>query len=436
MSGKLTGLDAETGDKRWERALNRWTSSPPISADELIWIGLHPKSIAALNPLTGDTVSEQSGQAYIGGAQYYCRRGKLLPAVSATAPRPAGSAEPVRANGLTIAAYGEGTMRAFDAEGALVWEKKIGKGFEAPPAVWGGRIYAPSIDGNLYALSMGEAEPTEPMQMVESIHGSAPTRSAPSFEAEEGPLFNVGMRVPFLEARNGWARVKDPNGMERWMAPGAWAAMEPSPQSASFQQNRIWCSIEDHLELPPGAELPVWSPDGKRAAYFMRSHTGNYWRASSVWLYDAESGFARRAASGALLNPRLSWSPDSRWTAFEIYEEEGPGVWFINAEGGKPRKLINGEAPAWSPIRHQLAFIQHQGGEDALARINSNGTELVYTAHYALEGRAEDYRPHTLPAWSQTERASPTRQAENIMKTERRASLFRASRRTAKSRRS
>lgn len=411
MSGKLTGLDAETGAKLWERTFNQWISSPPVAADGLVWVGLHPNGIEGLNPLTGAAVSQQRRRASIGGAAHYSRRGELLPLSPTTAARPAGnwkhtSVEPVRANGFLIVAFGEGTLRAFDSAGALAWEQRVGEGFEAPPAVWGGRIYAPSIDGNLYALSSGEpAAEAEAVQMVESIHSSAPTRAAPSFEAEEGPVFNVGMRVPFLENRGGWARVKDPNGDERWMAPNTWAALEKADKGAPFLQNRLWCKIDSRLAMPPGAEQPVWSPDGRRAAFYVRSHVGaKYWRASSVWFYDSQSGEAQRAAVGSFLNPRLSWSPDSRWAAYEMYDtesiEEGASVWFVNAESGETRRLIEGEAPAWSPTRHQLALVQHRAEADELALLNSNGTELEYPARYALKGRLEDYRPHTLPAWS------------------------------------
>lgn len=411
MSRKLTGLDAETGAKLWERSFNQWISSPPVAADGLIWIGLHPYGIAGLNPLTGDTVSQQQKQATIGGAAHYSRRGELLPMSPATAARPAGnwkhtSVEPVRANGFLIVAFGEGTLRAFDSAGALAWEDRIGEGFEAPPAVWGGRIYAASIDGNVYALSPGEpAAQTEQAAMVESTHSASPTRAAPSFEAKAGPVFNVGMRVPFLENRGGWARVNDPNGEERWMAPGSWAALERAEKGAPFLENRLWCKIDGRIAMPPGAEQPVWSPDGRRAAFYVRSHVGSkYWRAASVWFYDSRNGETRRAAVGSFMNPRLSWSPDSRWAAYEMYDTESPqggaSVWFVNAESGEPRLLIDGEAPAWSPTRHQLALVQHRTDADELALLNSNGTELAYPARYALKGRVEDYRPHTLPAWS------------------------------------
>ena len=411
MSGKLTGLDAETGAKLWERTFNQWISSPPVAADGLVWVGLHPNGIEGLNPLTGAAVSQQRRRASIGGAAHYSRRGELLPLSPTTAARPAGnwkhtSVEPVRANGFLIVAFGEGTLRAFDSAGALAWEQRVGEGFEAPPAVWGGRIYAASIDGNLYALSSGEpAAEAEAVEMVESIHSSEPTRAAPSFEAEAGPVFNIGMRVPFLENRGGWARVKDPNGDERWMAPNTWAALEKADKGAPFLQNRLWCKIDSRLAMPPGAEQPVWSPDGRRAAFYVRSHVGaKYWSAASVWFYDSQSGEAQRAAVGSFLNPRLSWSPDSRWAAYEMYDtesiEEGASVWFVNAESGETRRLIEGEAPAWSPTRHQLALVQHRTEADELALLNSNGTGLEYPARYALKGRLEDYRPHTLPAWS------------------------------------
>ncbi|MDE0020577.1 MAG: PQQ-binding-like beta-propeller repeat protein [Candidatus Poribacteria bacterium] len=411
MSGKLTGLDAETGAKLWERSFSQWISSPPVAADGLVWVGLHPNGIAGLNPLTGDTASQQRRQATIGGASHYSRRGELLPISPATAARPAGnwkhtSVEPVRANGFTIVAFGEGSLRAFDSAGALAWEDRVGEGFEAPPAVWGGRIYAASIDGNVYALSPGKpAAEAEPVEMVESTHSSSRTRAAPSSEAEAGPVFNVGMRVPFLENRGGWARVKDPNGKERWMAPGSWAALESAEKGALFLENRIWCKIDGRLAMPPGAERPVWSPDGRRAAFYVRSHVGSkHWRATSLWFYDSQNGDTRRAAVGSFMNPRLSWSPDSRWAAYEMYDTESPqagaSIWFVNAESGKPRRLIDGEAPAWSPTRHQIALIQRRTDADELALLNSNGTELTYPARYALKGRREDYRPHTLPAWS------------------------------------
>ena len=413
MSGKLTGVDAETGQMLWERSFDRWISSPPAAADGLIWAALQPDGILGLNPRTGDTVSETRRQTTLGGVPYAARRGMLIPTAPATAPTPPGDwkhthVETVRAGGTQLVGFGDGALRAFNAAGEMVWERQIGLGFRAPPAVWGGRIYAPSIDGRLYALENapdGDDEAVngasdETPDEAESILRAAQTRNGPSRDAEPGPVFNLGMRAPILEKRNGWARVRDPNGDERWMEPGSWAQLQPADRSAPFLENRAAARFDRQTLMPKGAEQPVWSPDGKRIAFFSRSYDSSYWRADALWVFDPATGQPRKAASGIFLNPRLSWSMDNGWVAYEAYENGPPAAVYTSAANADGRFLAEGEAPAWSPTRHQLALFQHRGESDDLIRINSNGSGAQRLASFPLEGRAADYRPHILPAWS------------------------------------
>ena len=49
-------------------------------------------------------------------------------------------------------------------------------------------------------------------------------------------------------------------------------------------------------------------------------------------------------------------SPDGRQVAY-AYDGQ---IWLIDTEGGEPRRLTEGAAPRWSPVREEIAFVRGQ----------------------------------------------------------------------------
>jgi outer membrane protein assembly factor BamB len=56
---------------------------------------------------------------------------------------------------MVVAGVRGGKLRAFQANGDLVWTFQARHGFAAPPLIRDGVVYAGSLDGNLYALDVG-----------------------------------------------------------------------------------------------------------------------------------------------------------------------------------------------------------------------------------------------------------------------------------------
>ena len=122
--------------------------------------------------------------------------------------------------------------------------------------------------------------------------------------------------------------------------------------------NTAICKHNRTLELIEGAEYPHWSPRGKRIVFLKRTNlSGQYWRASELWISDARAEKSRRLHKGVFYNPHLSWSLDSNFIAFEAYDELNESyIWALDWQTLRLIKLVRGDAPAWSPTANQIAL--------------------------------------------------------------------------------
>ena len=148
------------------------------------------------------------------------------------------------------------------------------------------------------------------------------------------------------------------------------------------------------LTTEPGDDFnPIWSPDARQIAF--DSDRGN---ASAVYLMGADGTNPTPVVTyPAGQEPRLTWSPDSRFLALidsaaalplQLFDIPGHATTpvAINAAGGK-------RDPAWSPDATLIAFTLNTGGRDRIAVVNSRGgTPTLLTDDPA----ADDF----LPAWA------------------------------------
>lgn len=138
------------------------------------------------------------------------------------------------------------------------------------------------------------------------------------------------------------------------------------------------------LSLPPGTPgqpgHPVWSPDGNKIAFAVRTAgDGLLYTASTLWTTDvslATPGFANtkkvidpNAELGVVTSP--SFTPDSKWLAFmRASKSRSDGadaaaeLWLATADGAQPVRLDHangvpdlGQAPkkSWGPSVHPVA---------------------------------------------------------------------------------
>ena len=104
--------------------------------------------------------------------------------------------------------------------------------------------------------------------------------------------------------------------------------------------------------LTPGKfddESPVWSPDSTKIAFVSKRGTGDLDRTNNtdIYLVDARAGAEPKQLTTAKTpdQGRLAWSPDGKWIAYQIGEEEKYSAYnqgkfaIIPATGGQPKVL-------------------------------------------------------------------------------------------------
>jgi Tol biopolymer transport system component len=151
---------------------------------------------------------------------------------------------------------------------------------------------------------------------------------------------------------------------------------------------------------PDCCRQPVWSPDGKRIAYWSfgtYSPERGYFGPSGLFVMSADGTGKRRLTprgdAGSYINPP-AWSSDGHTIAFI----DGHDVWTIDARGGKPRRVLNGgnrttNYLAWSPNGRKLAFTHGDGHDFEIFVMNPDGTGLRNLTHNERNDRQPTWSP-------------------------------------------
>lgn len=144
---------------------------------------------------------------------------------------------------------------------------------------------------------------------------------------------------------------------------------------------------------------PVWSPDGRRVAFWSERFDGGT-EVRALYVMRADGSRQRRltpaelSVSGGAEPP--SWSPDGSRLAFSADSPMGSGVWVVRADGSDLFLAAGGGSePAWAPRSNQIAFVSGSGPDAHIALINSDGTgRRTLTAGDDID---------RLPAWAPDE---------------------------------
>ncbi|MHB0997940.1 MAG: hypothetical protein ACYC27_01735 [Armatimonadota bacterium] len=102
-----------------------------------------------------------------------------------------------------------------------------------------------------------------------------------------------------------------------------------------------------------GTVRPVWSPDGKKIAYELWTVVdGMPERCKGIYIINASGGKPERLIAGDAQQP--CWSTDGTKLIYTLANEDGKrDIWKINADGTNAVNLTNGQGdnrdPSWSP---------------------------------------------------------------------------------------
>jgi len=136
------------------------------------------------------------------------------------------------------------------------------------------------------------------------------------------------------------------------------------------------------------APSPAWSPDGRKIA-FVSDRDLN----PGIYVMNADGSRQRRLTGEADLNAGQTWSPDGRKLAFLVPGGRVSELYVVNADGSGRRKLTRDAgiaAPAWSPDGRKLAF-----------RSDRNGNAEIYVADGSgLRRLTRNPASDDGPAWS------------------------------------
>jgi len=116
---------------------------------------------------------------------------------------------------------------------------------------------------------------------------------------------------------------------------------------------------------------PAWSRDGRSLAYAWRDPTQGGFR---IRVVDAQGGADRVLTPGDAIDGHPTWSPDGDRIAFASNRGgKRFGIFVIRSDGSGAVRLIDGQAPAWSPSGRWIAFVRLVDGQHDLFLVQPDG---------------------------------------------------------------
>lgn len=139
---------------------------------------------------------------------------------------------------------------------------------------------------------------------------------------------------------------------------------------------------------------PAWSPDGRRVAYV--SFEG---KRSGVYVQELSTGARQVVSRGPGINGAPSFSPDGRWLALTLSDENGNlDIYTLNPATGEKRRLTDNSGidtePVWTPDGREIYFTSDRSGGPQIYRVSASGQSTPQ--RITFEGRY-NARPRLAP---------------------------------------
>lgn len=159
--------------------------------------------------------------------------------------------------------------------------------------------------------------------------------------------------------------------------------------------------VSGELEETGGAWLVGWSPDGNRLAYVERK---DQTYPQELFTCAADGTDRKRVnldlQEGSDVDPQaVSWSPDSRWLAYEAYQiPNGYGLYVGAADGSSNHKITSDSTWdvwvfRWSPDGSRIAFSGfHPGRVDLFTNLPDGSEPVLVSTALSTGAFVSDFR--------------------------------------------
>ncbi len=199
----------------------------------------------------------------------------------------------------------------------------------------------------------------------------------------------------------------DVRGVFGW----AFGRTTPQPERLAFQSSRngnfeLFVMNADgsgvtQLTGHGGHDLgPVWSPDGRRIAFFS-DRDGDRWlenESMEIYVVNADGTGLIQLTDNASIDKDVAWSPDGRRLAFMSDRDGNREIYVMSADGSDVVRLTNDAAsdfqPAWSPDGRLLAFASDRDGDEEIYVMSADGTNMTQLTHNTHRDGAPVWSPN------------------------------------------